>query len=331
MEGKRPRSMATETAEQAVDFLLDHAGKLKTVNVLFFGGEPLMEFGLIQHTISYCERRSAETSKKFAFSITTNGTLLSPEMLSYFNAKGVKFLLSLDGTREMHNKYRKLKSGESPWDIVISKLPLFRRYQPWQGTRLTLMPDTAPMLVEGVETLYKLGVNQFIIGPATGVIWDGDALTAYERSLKDLALIYIEKQKTKEPFRMTLFEQELEKNVNYKGVWGCGAGRGRMSITPSGAIQACAKVQGVNEGRGMLPFGTICDGITQIENRTAFAHNNTKARAKCMSCELQDDCSGGCPAVNYLETRDMYMPSAHHCEFVRITRRVRDFLAQHSA
>jgi len=107
MEGKRPRAMEAATAERAVEFLLDHCGDLKTVNLLFFGGEPLLEFGLIQHIIAYCERRSAETGKKFAFSITTNGTLLTPPMLAYFNRKGVKFLLSLDGTREMHNRHRR--------------------------------------------------------------------------------------------------------------------------------------------------------------------------------------------------------------------------------
>jgi len=130
VEGKNPNRMDAPTADRSIDFLVDHSGKLKTLNVLFFGGEPLLEFDLIQHIVSYCERKSAATGKKFAFSITTNGTLLTPEMLAYFNAKGVKFLLSLDGTREMHNKYRKLRSGEPAWDAVVAKLPLFKRYQP---------------------------------------------------------------------------------------------------------------------------------------------------------------------------------------------------------
>jgi len=329
MEGKRPRAMDAATAERAVQFLLDHCGDLKTVNLLFFGGEPLLEFGLIQHIIAYCERRSAETGKKFAFSITTNGTLLTPPMLAYFNRQGVKFLLSLDGTREMHNRHRKLKSGESPWDIVVSKLPLFKRYQPWQGTRLTLMPDTAHMLVEGVETLYKLGVNQFIIGPATGVVWGKDALAAYEQSLKDLSLIYLERQREREPFRMTLFEQELERKTDYRGVWGCGGGRGRMSVTPAGEVQACAKVQGADGGAGFLPIGSIWEGMAEVEHRRAFAYNHAQKRVKCLKCELKDECSGGCPAVNHLETGNMYLPSAHHCEFVRITRRVREFLEAH--
>jgi len=93
VEGKKPRSMDAATAVRSIDFLLDHCGKLKSVNVLFFGGEPLLEFDLIQHIISYCEKKQPETGKKITFSMTTNGTLLTPEMLAYFNKKGVKFLL----------------------------------------------------------------------------------------------------------------------------------------------------------------------------------------------------------------------------------------------
>ncbi len=331
MEGRKPRRMSLETAKKSVDLLIDYSGKMNRLNLLFFGGEPLLEFGLMRDTIAYCEQRSKETGKEFAFSITTNGTLLTPEILNYLSRKGIKFLLSLDGTREMHNKHRKLKSGESPWDIVVEKLPYFKRYQPWQGTRLTLMPDTAGQLVEGVLDLYKRGLNQFIIGPATGVIWTKEECAVYEEQLFKLADIYLEKKARNEPFRMTLFEDDIEKKAEYKGFWGCGAGRGRISIAPNGEIQSCAKVQGACDSKGFLPLGNVADGISNINNRMMFAHSHGGKRVNCKDCEFRDECAGGCPAVNLTETGNMFIPSAHHCEFVRIAMRLREHLRNHRA
>lgn len=221
MEGRKPGRMSLETAKKSVDLLIDYSGKMNRLNLLFFGGEPLLEFGLMRDTIVYCEQRSKETGKEFAFSITTNGTLLTPEILNYLSRKGIKFLLSLDGTREMHNKHRKLKSGESPWDIVVEKLPYFKRYQPWQGTRLTLFGD------------------------------------------------------------------DIEKKAEYKGFWGCGAGRGRISIAPSGEIQSCAKVQGACDSKGFLPLGNVADGISNINNRMMFAHSHGSKRVNCKECEFR--------------------------------------------
>jgi len=59
------RAMDAPTAEEAVEFPLDHCGGLKAVNNLFCGCEPLREFGLIQHLIAYCKRRSALTGKMY--------------------------------------------------------------------------------------------------------------------------------------------------------------------------------------------------------------------------------------------------------------------------
>ncbi len=61
--------------------------------------------------------------------------------------------------------------GTSSFESVMPRLPMMKRYQPWQGSRVTLHPDTIGDLRGDVEYLFAHGINQFIIGPATGIDW----------------------------------------------------------------------------------------------------------------------------------------------------------------
>jgi hypothetical protein len=72
-----------------------------------------------------------------------------------------------------------------------------------------------------VEFLFRCGINQFIIGPATGIEWSAEALRTYEEQMCLVADLYREMKEKGWPFRMTLFEKDLEGD---EGICGeCGA------------------------------------------------------------------------------------------------------------
>ena len=76
--GKQPKFMSEETARESVDFMLKESGDNKVAHITFFGGETLLNFAVLQKTITYARRRAAETGKDVDFSLTTNATLLKP-------------------------------------------------------------------------------------------------------------------------------------------------------------------------------------------------------------------------------------------------------------
>ena len=150
---------------------------------MFFGGEPLLEFDLIRRLMLYARERAAflNLQEKLGFSITTNGTLLTEEMAVLFQQQGFNYLLSVDGDKESHDAHRHLIGGGSSYDLVMERFPMMKRYQPWQGTRLTVHPEFAGRVRHNVEFLANLGFNQFIIGPATGPAWSESALITYRK------------------------------------------------------------------------------------------------------------------------------------------------------
>ena len=79
--------MAFETARQSFEMLLKQAHDRDRVNVVFFGGEPLSNMPLIREVVAYAVPRAAELGKVVDFSLTTNATLLTEEMVDWFNGK----------------------------------------------------------------------------------------------------------------------------------------------------------------------------------------------------------------------------------------------------
>ena len=321
VKGKNPRRMSEQIARDALEFLLTASKETKQVRILFFGGEPLLEFGLIRYFVEHGRKRFAEAGKELGFDITTNGTLMTDEMAAYFRANGVMVLLSIDGDQETHDTHRTLVDGGSSFQAVMERVPLLRRYQPWQGTRLTVHPDTAHKLRHNVEHLYGCGINQFIIGPATGIEWSAEALQTYEDQMCLVADLYKDMQARKQPFRMTLFEKDLE--CELRGVWGCGAGRGRICISAEGQLYGCAKILGVDGLRDTHRLGDLWNGITNLPARRDLLNIHPSARPRCATCGHADECAGGCPATNYEATGDLFRPAPLECQLVPIIERIK--------
>ena len=80
--------MDLDVACRAVDFLIDHAGELEEVVLVFFGGEPLLNFRVVPELVDYASQKAAEKGKRINFAITTNGTLLSEEIIAFLLLSG---------------------------------------------------------------------------------------------------------------------------------------------------------------------------------------------------------------------------------------------------
>lgn len=117
--------MSEETAKAAVDFLIANSGKRKVLEMDFFGGEPLMNLGVLKNTVYYAKEQAAKAGKKFLFTTTTNALLLNDETIKFFNEEMENVVLSLDGRKEVHDAIRKTVNGKGSFDYVIGNIKKF--------------------------------------------------------------------------------------------------------------------------------------------------------------------------------------------------------------
>ena len=315
VEGKDSGStMSTDIARRAIEFIFRHVGNRQEVEIVLFGGEPLLCFPLIRDIIvPISEQRAADIQKRVTFSITTNGTLLNEERLEFFRDHKVKFLVSIDGLGETHDRHRHLLNRTSSAELILNQVRLFKNFQPWLGARMTVHPDAVGSIAANVRGLYSSGFNQVIIGPAFGAMWTEDALVEYDKQLFEVVNFYKTRLQEKSYFRIGLFERDLDAVTGrLLNAWGCGAGVGRIAITPTGAIFGCAKLATLDGGRGRWRLGSIEEGFTRVG--TPFVNGSvTFLKKEVLSVNLRRNCRGGCPATNYSETGSPVLPSKLDC------------------
>ena len=113
--------MSYEVGKRALDFLVEHSGKRKNLEVDFFGGEPLLNFGVVKDLVAYARSIEKEKGKNFRFTLTTNGMLIDDDVIDFCNRECHNVVLSLDGRKEVHDRFRRDYAGNGSFDRIVPK------------------------------------------------------------------------------------------------------------------------------------------------------------------------------------------------------------------
>lgn len=111
--GEKRRFMDTKTAEKAIDVAFS-LGNIKSI--VFFGGEPLLNFELIKHLVNYTKKRD------IVYGFVTNGTLLTDEMIKFFKKNNFYITISLDGPKEVNDANRIYPDSRGTYDVIIKTI-----------------------------------------------------------------------------------------------------------------------------------------------------------------------------------------------------------------
>lgn len=123
--GHKKLHMEWETAKRSVDFLYEYSKDAPEIIIAFYGGEPFLNFDIIQKTVIYAE--SKFLTKKISYYITTNGSLLNNEITDFLIRHKVSLTISLDGSEETQNKHRKFyETGNNTFDTVWKNITNLR-------------------------------------------------------------------------------------------------------------------------------------------------------------------------------------------------------------
>ena len=131
--------MSYEVGKQALDFLMDNSGSRRNLEVDFFGGEPLMNFDVVKDLVAYARSVEKERGKNFRFTLTTNGVLVDEDVIEWANRECSNVVLSLDGRKEVHDRFRVDYAGNGSWEKIV---PKFQKFVEARGGREYYMRGT---------------------------------------------------------------------------------------------------------------------------------------------------------------------------------------------
>lgn len=155
-EGNRthsPNHMMFETAKKAVDFFFAHSIDNARVSIGFYGGEPLLEFDLIEKIVDYISQKNE--GKKVVYGLTTNGTLLKGRCAKFLAENEFDIGISLDGSKTEHDACRKFPDGSGSFDVVIKNIEdLSRRYPEYTMQKVKFFTTVNPYMDLGCVLNY---------------------------------------------------------------------------------------------------------------------------------------------------------------------------------
>ncbi|NLW17408.1 MAG: 4Fe-4S cluster-binding domain-containing protein, partial [Firmicutes bacterium] len=96
--------MSAEVGRAALDFLVRSSGSRRNLEVDFFGGEPLLNFPVVQELVAYGRQLEQKHDKVFRFTLTSNATLLSDEVQEFLIRERIAVVLSIDGRQRINDR-----------------------------------------------------------------------------------------------------------------------------------------------------------------------------------------------------------------------------------
>ena len=312
--------MSFEVGKRALDFLIEHSGSRRNLEVDFFGGEPLMNFQVVKDLVAYARSMEKEHNKNFRFTLTTNGLLIDDDVIDFANRECSNVVLSLDGRKEIHDRYRVDYAGNGSWERIV---PKFQKLVQARGGKNYYMRGTFthanPDFLQDIRQMLDLGFTELSMEPVVCAPGDPSALTEEDLPIvldqyEKLAELMLERDREGRPFTFYHYMIDLTGGpCIYKRISGCGSGTEYMAVTPWGDLYPCH--QFVGEERFKL--GNLWDGVTNHEIQDEFAKVNVYAHPQCRDCWARLYCSGGCAANAYHSTGSVTGVYEYGCELFR--------------
>lgn len=313
--GRKRELMKFETAQKAIDMMVDNCGEKKELCVVFFGGEPLLNFKVIKQIVSYCKEIEKSSDKKFMYSMTTNGTIMNDEIFNFIKDNKVAAMISMDGDKGIQDCYRCYENGRGSYDTVVNNIGKFKEARGgYLSVRATACKPNLNLLKIRTD-LKNLGFSRvnisivdtrkdspLFVGPE-----DKETVT---NSFLEIAEDYIKEVKANQSVDNEFFT-EVFKDLYFKNtkLQNCSAGKNGFAIGTDGNIYPCQRFMGMEDYK----VGTIENGIDK-SLADIYRKANIMLKEDCKECWARHLCGGGCSHTCVSQENDIMKAPKCYCD-----------------
>ena len=317
--GRQPKWMSEETARESVDLLLRESGPV--AHLTFFGGETLMNFRVLKATVAYARARANDVAKRVDFSLTTNATLLKPEIIDFLADNDFGVTISIDGPRDLQNRFRVFHTGAGSYDLVAPKIrALIARHRSRPiGARVTLTRETLDVRRIYDHLTNELGFWEVGFAPVTAApgrphAFGEDGFNEVLAQFRDLANDYLTDALASRHHGFGNVHETLgEIHRGASKAWPCGAGFGLLGVSTAGDVALCHRFAGSDDHK----LGDVRTGIDRAKQATFLDRHHVANKTDCATCWARPLCAGGCYHEAHTRYGTTERPNLHYCEWIR--------------
>lgn len=316
--GRKRELMTLETAQKAIDFMVANSKGLEELVVIFFGGEPLINFEVVKGTFYYCKSLEKDIGKKFHFSMTTNGTILNDEIYHFIKDNKISVMISVDGGKEIQNKHRCYCDGSGSFDDVRKNIERFKEARGGFLTARATVCSTDIRFKKIKDDLLNMGFTEAVTSMVdtsedSPLFIGGDYTERILEQYQILADDYIENVMNNGKSYNVLFSNVLDKLYFKKmKIRSCNAGKNGIAVGTDGNIYPCHRFMGMPE----YIIGTLSDGI-DFEKCNQYRQATIFNKEGCKDCWARYLCSGGCAHTSAIHCGDVFHAPDCYCDIYK--------------
>ena len=299
--GKRNISMTPAIAEKIIEFIYRHTPDEEKIDLGFFGGEPLLEFEIMQRIVGMLQSHPKYDPERTALSITTNGTIFNPEIASFLKRHRMILCVSCDGPPHVQDHFRVFPDGRGSSAVVEETLRQARETLPVVLVNAVYHPLNLTFLPETIGYFSSLGLRQIYLNPDFSAPWTAQVTGTLPNVYQEIGDLYAEYYLQGDPHFISLIDSKIAVILRggYKPSEKCQMGIRELAFGPDGHVYRCERLVGSggkNEHclghieKDFRPGGSSCVGIQSCATR------------ECRECTLRDYCMNWCGCSNYFAT-----------------------------
>lgn len=298
--GQTRGHMEKQTIDQTLHFLNKNFPDIDELRILFFGGEPCLYPDLMEYTEN--TTKAIFKNKKVIFTCTTNGTIFSERLKSFFKDHNVGVAVSLDGPECAQNCLRRTATGVGSYNLVKKNLKNLKGINNILPILVTVTPQNMD-LTKTYLHFKELGVNYIRFTPATlqsdsSLCFTDDNITFLKNELTKLAALYLKDLLEEEhPLEIENFASIRAILENRKRYSNCALGKKIIAVTPQGDLYPCPHF--IGEERYCL--GNVNSTFDKEAFQKYFHKNHVDKKPKCATCPVKNLCGGDC--YKYLDNK----------------------------
>jgi uncharacterized protein len=305
--------MDISSARQAVDYLFSNRGA-RQLGIHFFGGEPLLNFTLIQALIPYIDLKEKEENVRVNYSISTNAVNMTREMASFLKENKFFVTVSIDGDEENHNRTRPLNNGKGSFSEVKKGVQILKEFFPHLTARITLTKQSVGHLAHIFDVLFEMGFSsvayKFVGVHENELIDSNEDINVFSREFEKIVDRFYDDLINQTPHVVDRCMGWLQKIYRKPAFSECSfALDGKFVVDPKGDFYRCQET--VGDQRFII--GNLKDGIDLQKHRPLLPPKLDK-RLGCKECWLNGYCDGGCYYANYTRSHDFEHPVTENCK-----------------
>jgi len=270
---KIPKVMPDRVAWQAIHYLFQQARPGQKIYVGYFGGEPLLEFSRLARYTRLAQRLARRKGLDIVFQVTTNATMLTPEILSFLTRYPFRVAFSVDGLGEDHDRHRPFASGKPSSAAVWRNLERAAGRLSGSSIQMVVSPDNLGGLAAALGRLIDLGYRQLSLLPNLDTDWGEAERMQARRVYREVG------QLIRQSGTVTV------RSFSNHRARACGFGDRDVAVSPSGALYPCVRLVGGDQ-RESIHVGHVRTGIEP--HRVERLH--ARAQAKQKACGLGPGC-----------------------------------------